>query len=231
VVDEVEALLTIAEDLERRDERAAAALLDVERLQAEVDELRTRAGEVAAFLRELPAARAAVEAEEQAAAEAQEGAIAVWRGAEDALAHLRERGGENARLQAARAAQHARDELEETELRVARAQQERTRIELKGVERGAEAERLEQRGTALAVHPRLEHDVAAPATGLHGLLDWAARARGELLVSHAALATERDNIVREASELVASVLGDPLAATSVAGVRQRLEGALGSGSA
>ena len=116
----MEPLLTIAEDLERRDERAAAALLEVERLQAEVDELRTRAGEVAAFLRELPAARAAVEADEQAAAEAQEGAIAVWRGAEDALAHLRERGSENARLQAARAAQHARDALEEAELRVAR---------------------------------------------------------------------------------------------------------------
>lgn len=227
----MEPLLTIAEDLERRDERAAAALLEVERLQAEIDELRTRAGAVAAFLRELPAARAALEAEEQAAAQAQERAAAAWRGAEDERARLQERGSENARLQAARTAQHARDALEEAELRVARAQQERARLEQEGVERGADAERLEQRGAELAVHPRLEHDVAAPATGLHGLLDWAARARGELLVSHAALATERDKIVREASELVGSVLGDPLAATSVAGVRQRLERALGSGSA
>jgi hypothetical protein len=227
----VEPLLTIAEDLERRDERAAAALLEVERLQAEIDELRTRAGAVAAFLRELPAARAALEAEEQAAAAAQEGAAGAWRGAEDELARLQERGSENVRLQAAQTAQHARDALEEAELRVARAQQERARLEQEGVERGADAERLEERGTELAVHPRLEHDVAAPATGLHGLLDWAARARGELLVSHAALATERDKIVREASELVGSVLGDPLAATSVAGVRQRLERALGSGSA
>jgi len=231
VVDEVEALLTIAEDLERRDERAAAALLEVERLQAEVDELRTRAGAVAALLRELPAVRAALEAEEQAATEAQEGAVAAWRGAEDELARLQERGGENARLQAARAAQHARDALEEAELRVARAQQERARLEQEGIEGGAESERLEQRGAELAVHPRLEHEVVAPATGLHGLIDWAARARGELIVAHAALAADRDTIVREASELVASVLGDPLAATSVAGVRQRLERALGSGSA
>jgi len=81
------------------------------------------------------------------------------------------------------------------------------------------------------VHPRLEHDVAAPATGLHGLVDWAARARGELLVSYAALATERDKIVREATELVASVLGEPLVSTGAAGVRQRLERALGGGSA
>jgi hypothetical protein len=186
---------------------------------------------VAALLRELPAVRAALEAEEQAAAEAQERTAAAWRGAEDELAQLQERGSENARLQAARTAQHARDALEEAELRVARAQQERARLEQEGVERGTDAERLEQHGAELSVHPRLEHDVAAPATGLHGLLDWAARARGELLVSHAALATERDKIVREASELVASVLGDPLATTSVAGVRQRLERALGSGSA
>lgn len=227
----MEPLLTIAEDLERRDERAAAALLEVERLQAEVDELRTRAGAVAAFLRELPAARTALETEEQAGAEAQERAAAAWRQAEDELSRLLERGSENARLQAARAAQHARDALEDAGLRVARAHEERRRLEDEGAERGADAERLERRGAELSAHPRLEHDVAAPATGLHGLLDWAARARGELLVSHAALATERDQIVREASELVASVLGDPLVATSVAGVRQRLERALGSGSA
>jgi len=130
-------------------------------------------------------------------------------------------------LEAARASQHARDAVEDAKLRVARAETERARLEHEGAERGADAERLEQRGAELAAHPWLEHDVAAPATGLHGLLDWAARARGELLVSHAALATERDKIVREATELVASVLGEPLVATGAAGVRQRLERALG----
>jgi chromosome segregation ATPase len=227
----VEPLLTIADDLERRDERAAEALLEVEALQAEVDELRTHAGAVAAFLRELPAAHAALEAEEHAAAETREAAAEAVRGAEDALTRVQERGSESARLAAARTAQHARDALEEAELRVARAQQERGRLEQEGAERGAEAERLERRGGELAVHPRLEHDVAAPATGLHGLLDWAARARGELLVSHAALATERDKIVREATELVASVLGEPLVAVGAAGVRERLERALGGDSA
>ena len=87
------------------------------------------------------------------------------------------------------------------------------------------------RRAELATQLGLAHDVLSPGPGLDGTLDWAARARGELLVSHAALAAERDMIVREASELVASVLGDPLAATSVAGVRQRLERAVGSGSA
>jgi len=227
----VEPLLTIADDLERRDERAAEALLEVERLQAEVDELRAHAGAAAAFLRELPPAQAALAAEEQAAAEARERAVEAVRGAEDELARVQERGSESACLEAARTAQHARDALEEAQLRVARAQTERARLEQEGAERGAEAERLERRAAELAVHPRLEHDVAAPATGLHGLVDWAARARGELLVSYAALATERDKIVREATELVASVLGEPLVSTGAAGVRQRLERALGGGSA
>ena len=149
------------------------------------------------------------------------------RAAEDALSRVQERGSESARLEAARAAQHARDAVEDAKLRVARAEQERARLKHESAERGADAERLEQRGAELAAHPRLEHDVATPATGLHGLLDWAARARGELLVSHAALATERDKIVREATELVASVLGEPLVTTGAAGVRQRLERALG----
>ena len=223
----MEPLLTIAADLERRDERAAEALLEVERLQAEVDGLRTEAGAVAAFLRELPAARAACDAEERAAAAERERAAETLRAAEDVLARVQERGSESARLEAARAAQHARDAVEDAKLRVARADTERARLEHEDEERGVDAERLERRGAELAVHPRLEHDVAAPATGLHGLLDWAARARGELLVSHAALATERDKIVREATELVASVLGEPLVATGAAGVRQRLERALG----
>jgi chromosome segregation ATPase len=226
----VEPLLAIAEDLERRDERAAAALLEVERLQAEVDELRAHTGAVAAFLRELPAAHAVLEAEEQEGAEARERAVAALRAAEAELARVQERGSESARLEAARVAQHARDALEDAELRVTRAQEERARLEQEGAERGAEAERLEQRGAELATDPRLEHDVAAPATGLHGLLDWAARARGELLVSHAALATERDKIVREATELVAGVLGEPLTSTGAVGVRQRLVRAIGDGS-
>ena len=223
----MEPLLTIADELERRDERVAEALLEVERLQAEVDELRTHAGAVAAFLRELPSGLAALEAEERAAAEELEHASTAVHAAEDELARVQERGSESARLEAARAAKHARDALEDAELRVARAVQERARLEREGAEQGEEAERLERRGAELAAHPRLEHDVAAPATGLHGLVDWASRARGQLLVAHAALVTERDAIVREATELAASVLGEPFVSTGAAGLRRLLERTLG----
>jgi hypothetical protein len=223
----VDPLLQIAEELERRDAVAAQALLDVERLQAEVDDLRAHARAVAAFLRELPATRAALDDEERAAADAQVRATDARRVAEEELARVQERGSDSARLEAARVAQHARAAVEEAELRVARAQQERARVEAEAAERGAEAERLERHGEELSAHPRLEHDVPPPATGLHGLLDWAARARGELLVSHAALATERDKVVREATELLAGVVGEPQAGIGVAGVRQRLSQALG----
>jgi hypothetical protein len=223
----VDPLLQIAEELERRDALTGQALLDVERLQAEVGELRTHAGAVAAFLRDLPATRAALDDEERAAGEAQVRATDTLRDAEEELARVQERGSESARLDAARAAQHARDAMEEADLRVTRAQHERARVEAEAAERGAEAEQLERRGAELAAHPRLEHEVAPPATGLHGLLDWASRARGELIVSHAALATERDKIVREATELLAGVLGEPQMGIGVAGIRDRLSQALG----
>ena len=223
----MEPLLDIAEDLERRDARAAAALLEVERLQQEVDELRAQASTTAAFLRELPGSLLVLDEEDHAAGEARTRAAGLLRAAEEELARVQERGSESARLESARAAQHARDALEEGELRLSRAMQEREILERRAAEHGAEAERFERRGVELSGHARLEHDVAPPATGLHGLLDWAARARGELLVSHAALATERDKVVREATELVAGVLDEPFPGTGVAGVRERLARALG----
>jgi hypothetical protein len=58
------------------------------------------------------------------------------------------------------------------------------------------------------------------------MLDLLSQRRGALLVEHSNLARERDAVVREASELLGSVLGDPFAATSVAGLRERLERAL-----
>jgi hypothetical protein len=226
----VEPLLQIAEDLERRDERWAEALLEVEGLQAEVDELRTHAVAAAAFLRELPVVLAALDDEDRASGEERMRAVESLRAAEEELARVQERGGESARLEAARVARHARDAVEAAELRIARVQHERAQVEQEATERAADAERLERQGAHLAGHARLEHDVAPPATGLYGLLDWASPARGELLVAHAALATERDKVVREATELVAGVLGEPLTAIGVAGVRERLARALGGGS-
>jgi hypothetical protein len=214
----VEPLLQIAEDLERRDEQAAEALLDVERLQGEVEELRAHAGATAAFLRSFPAARAQLEGDERAAAEARSAAERAVTDAETEVERARR---DADRLAAQRHVQHARDRVREAELWGERARTDRVRLEQDAEQRQRDAERLEARAHELAERPRLARAVAPPAGGLHGVLDWASRARGELLVVHAGLATERDKVVREASELVASVLGEPL--TRVAGLRDRLE--------
>jgi hypothetical protein len=64
------------------------------------------------------------------------------------------------------------------------------------------------------------------ASGLDATLEALSHRRGALLVEHSNLVRERDAVVREASELLGSVLGDPLTSTSVAGLRERLERAL-----
>jgi hypothetical protein len=67
--------------------------------------------------------------------------------------------------------------------------------------------------------------------GLDGVLEWASRARGELLLEQSSLAGQRETIVREASELLGGVLGEPLTATAVSGFRDRLARALDEASA
>jgi hypothetical protein len=83
---------------------------------------------------------------------------------------------------------------------------------------------VRQSDEAHAEAVELARDVGA--SGLDDLLETLSQRRGALLVEHSNLARERDAVVREASELLGSVLGDPLASTSVAGLRERLERAL-----
>jgi DNA repair exonuclease SbcCD ATPase subunit len=222
----VEPLLRIAEELERRDEGAAAVLLQVERLQAELEELRAGATAAGAFLATLPRALASRGADVRAAEEARAAAEARLLEAQAAQERARK---EDERLAAARALQQAGDELREAELWLGRTQRELELLERQAEERRREASELEGRAAQMARQPRLARETAPPAPGLDGVLDWAARARGELLLARAGLATERDRIVRESTELVAGVLGESLAATSAAGVRERLARALEGG--
>jgi hypothetical protein len=92
--------------------------------------------------------------------------------------------------------------------------------------------RLEEHRAAFA---RQDAEVRAEAaelarslgtSGLDATLEHLSQRRGALLVAHTSLARDRDAVVREASELLASVLGDPHTSTSVAGLRERLERAL-----
>jgi septal ring factor EnvC (AmiA/AmiB activator) len=100
--------------------------------------------------------------------------------------------------------------------------------------RAAEADvaRLEEHRAAFVRQTNEARDAVAAlartlhTTGLEDTLEELSQRRGALLVEHSNLARERDAVVREASELLGSVLGDPLISTSVAGLRERLRRAL-----
>ena len=226
----MEPLLRIVDELERRDEDAAAALHEIEELQREVDETRTRGAAIAGFLAGFPDALVAREAEERAADESRAGAAEALAEAEAALAEAEQRGREDARLAAERTVQHARDTLRDAEHRVERAQAERERLVVEEQEQRAAADRLvletEPLARRLAANPRIATEQPGPS--LDGVLEWTSRARGDLLVAHAGLDMERDKVVREATELVASALGEPLPGNGVAGVRGQLMRSIGT---
>jgi chromosome segregation ATPase len=219
----VESLLSFAADLERRDAAVAAALDDVERLAREIDELRVDGTAVAAFLASLPTARAQNAGDERAARDERSRATAALAEAEGRVAAARR---ESDRLAAERAAQQLRDALQAADGRVAAARTAAAALEREADNAARDAEVFAERAASLPVRVR---DVAAPAARLDGALEWASCARGAVLLERSALAAERELLAREASELLGSVLGEPLLATAVAGVRDRLERALASG--
>ena len=226
----MEPLLRIVDELERRDGDAAAALHEIEELQRPVDETRARGVAIADFLAGFSGALAARDAEELAADESRTGAAEALAEAAAALAEAEQRGREDARLAAERTVQHARDTLRDAEHRVERAHAERERLVAEEKDQRAAAGRLvvetEPLARTVAANPRLATE--PPGPGLDGVLEWTSRARGDLLVAHAGLDTERDKVVREATELVASALGEPLPANGVAGVREQLMRSIGT---
>jgi hypothetical protein len=189
-----------------------------------------RAAGVVAFLASLPGERERRADTVRAAEQRLAAADAALAGADRELERARERD----RAAAERAAEEARESVRVATGELARARDAVAALEAEADQRGAEAEAL-QRGAAttaaqLAALPRLAREAAAAAgPGLEGVEPWAARARAALLVLHAALAGEREAVVREANELGSSVLGEPLGATSVAHVRERVGRALDTG--
>jgi chromosome segregation ATPase len=217
-------MLAFVKELERRDADAATRLADVEELQSTVEHLRARAADVLAFEAALPRERAA----RALTVERAEGALARAQAARaQAEAEL-----ERARGKDRAAAEHAVETARADE-RTAAAELERARNSAAGLEQEAERTAVatgtleREAGIAsdrLAALPRLSHDATvAPQPGVAGVEDWGARARPALLLLRAALAAERDAIVREANEVGSAALGESVGATSVQRVRERLE--------
>jgi hypothetical protein len=194
----VEPLLNLASELERRDAVVAEQLVRVEQMQAEVEEVRAHGVALRDYLAALPGVIADFTREEEAAEDARVAARAALREAEA----LKDEAVRN------HAVQRAHGALLDADRRAQRAREQQQALADEGAVRRAEAVGLYAR---------------AGVADLDAVLAWASHRRGALLVERSNLAREREAIVREASELLGSVLGDPLVATSVAGLRERLE--------
>jgi hypothetical protein len=217
----VESTLGFAAELERRDAELARSLANVERMEADVDELRTHANATRAFLDALPELIARREGDERAAVAARDEARAQLAAADDALARARK---DDQRLEAERKRQQALDALSDADRWLEQAGSAVEAARAEGEQHRADADRFGARARELAPGVR---DVPPPGDGLAGALEWASRARGALLLERSNLAGERERIIREANELTASILGEPLVSAAVAGLRDRLALALG----
>jgi hypothetical protein len=223
--------LAVVEELERRDEQAAGALATVEELQARTAGLRERAEALKRFFAELPATRERRAAAVSEAAQELRRAEAARREAEAELERAERKRRERERLLAARHAEDARA----TE-RVAYAELERMRVALGQLEREATLAQgrsvaLDREATQVASQVAQLHRISAdassaPAPGIDGVVEWAARVRPALLLLQSSTVVEREAIIREANELGSAVLGEALGATSVAGVHERVRRAL-----
>jgi len=218
----------LIEELERRDETIAAALSGVQQLARRTGELRADAARVAAFLAALPAERERRAEAAAAAAERLDRAHVELARAEQERSRAEERGKERERAAAARAAAEAAQQLHVATHELDRAREAAAALEDEAEAAAARRESLEAEAAAAAVElrsvPRLAPEAArTPAPGLDGVEAWGAQARAALLVVRASLAAERDAVVREANELGSALLGEPLGATSVARVRERVE--------
>ena len=218
-------------ELERADEAASVVIAELDELAREIDALRERAVELEAFLIRLPAERERLAAGSDAADREVAAARDALAAAEVELAAA-EREGKRERLAAARRAEvRTRDALRDAERRATefRARSERLEEEARGA--ADETPRLEERARALAAalrgRPRLAERVGeAPGAGLAEIADWASNALAALFVARGGLASERDAVIRQANELGALVLGEPLTSASPSTVARRVEQAL-----
>jgi hypothetical protein len=121
----IDSLLSLADELERRDAVVAAELVRVEAAQAEVEDVRMQAAAAAAFLASVPAALAGFAADEERAEDDRAAAQAAIEAAEDELV-----------------AERARARLADANGRAARAREHQHALEQEGAARRDEAVRL-----------------------------------------------------------------------------------------
>jgi hypothetical protein len=226
--------LAFIRELEQADEAVSVVLTELDELYVECERVRERALELEAFVARLPDARAAAALALEGSRRTAEEARAAYQRARQEL-RAAEAEDDPERLAAARRFElRTRDSLAIATRRVREAEAGAARLEEEAQAAGRESEELGRRAVELAAllreRPRLALDAGElQETGLAGIAEWGTRARAALLVARGQLASERDAVVRQANELGALVLGEPLTATSAAGVARQVERELGAG--
>ena len=223
--------LALLRELERADGAAGAELAELDELYASVVEIRGRAVELQELFARLPkereAAAAAAQETETALSAAQE---SLRRAVEELAAS--EADGDAERVAAARRLEvRARDHLHIAERKTEAAREQASELEARAETGRDEAAELEVRARELSdvleERPRLTDAVAGPGTAPEGVAEWGTQARAALLVARSQLATERDAVLRQANELGAVLLGEPIPPTPAAAVAARVERELG----
>ncbi|HEV8250224.1 MAG TPA: hypothetical protein VGQ15_09650 [Gaiellaceae bacterium] len=216
-------LVAYARDLEAQDATLAEAIDAVDALRRDVSELRARAEHAVEFLARLPEARTKAAA---ALAEAEEELERRRAEAAEAEGHLERAEKEDEVLAARRAVVRTRDAVSVAERKVARLRGEAEALAAEARSIEAALPELDRRASDLAERiealPRAP-DPGAPEPGAAGAAAWASRAEASIFVARGGLETERDRVIRQANELAAATLGEPLAASSVSRVREQLE--------
>jgi hypothetical protein len=203
-------------------------LAGLDALAEEVEAVRAEAARLgerqAAVPGELAAARAAREAAGVAVAERSEAhgtAVA-------ALADAESRG-EEARVATARRDEvRAHDLVHSAERRLERARADEDRLAAEEAAIGRAVEELAGGARALAEDVGRRSGIAdvaspPPEAGPSGLGAWATETRAALFVARGRLAAEREAVIRQANELGALLLGEPLTAQGAAQVARRVE--------
>jgi chromosome segregation protein len=226
--------LAHAAELERRDTEIAGEIDVVRGLEERVGAIRERVGVVREALERLPLEReslARLRSESDAAVSAAQ-AEAERTAARVASLESGRRKRDDELDRARKEAATARDAL--ADARAERARLDERESALADEERvlRADAAALAEAAEGVAADVRnvgrvTESAGRAPGTSLSDLEEWGGRLRSALFVARGTLETERERVVVEANALGASVLGEPLGASSVALVRRRLESAAG----
>jgi hypothetical protein len=230
-----DARLALLHELERADEEVAATLAELDELYGESEAVRERALELEAFFIKLPAARTAAASELDRARRVEAEARAATETAASALREAEASGSADAIAAARRLDVRARDSLTVAERRATDAEEGLARLEddaeAADRDRGALERRARELAGALRERPGLAADAGDdPEPGLTGVSEWGTRAKAALLVARSQLETDRDAVIRQANELGALVLGEPLTAASAHDVARRVEHELEPGS-